>query len=325
MADCKRSDTDEGDRIGEVTQQRLEHLKESFYEEHCLALFHLVRPLLDHAGQRLFEEDQDQGHAEHDRHDDPCRERIPCQEEHDGDDYGCVEHKPRYAVRVKPHASHIFRPRGVDDVEHHRHHDEQHSESNGNNEYGVEFPEEGKGSHVVDGPHPQCGYNVLESEDASEQESEDRGKDSRCCDDACQRRFLEVVDQGASDQKEEALAHIAEHGSEDEGVRKPHKHGRIHLIVRGQAVHLYKHFKGLEYFRIIQLGRRFPEIGIVVILHDDEDFIVILDLFKEFLHVVFRHPAAEDVIVFFLILHARRKFPDVKVVGKLFQPVHGGY
>src|SRR5699024_10880495 len=184
VADCKRSDTDEGARIGEVTQQRLEHLKESFYEEHCPALFHLVRPLLDHAGQRLFKEDQDQGHAEHDRHDDPCRERIPCQEEHDGDDYGCVEHKSRCAVRVKPHASHIFRPRGVDDVEHHRHHDEQHSESNGNNEYGVEFPEEGKGSHVVDGPHPQCRYNVLESEDTSEQESEDRGKDSRCCDDA---------------------------------------------------------------------------------------------------------------------------------------------
>src|SRR5699024_9677422 len=124
---------------------------------------------------------------------------------------------------------------------------------------------------------------------------------------------LEVVDQGASDEKEEPLSHISEHGAEDKGVGQSDEHGRIDLVVSGEPVHLDKHFKGSEDLRVFQLGRRFSKVSVMVVLNDDKDLVVILDLVKEFLHVVLGHPSAEDVVVFLLILHAGGQLPDIKV------------
>ena len=62
----------------------------------------------------------------------------------------------------------------------------------------------------------------------------------------------------------------------------------------------------------------------MVVLNDNEYFVVVLDLFDEFLYVVFCHPSAENVIVFFIVFHPGRELANVKVVGKLFQTVPGG-
>ena len=62
----------------------------------------------------------------------------------------------------------------------------------------------------------------------------------------------------------------------------------------------------------------------MVVLNDDKDLVVILDLVKEFLHVVLGHPSAEDVVVFLLILHAGSQLPDIKVIGQLLEPVLRG-
>ena len=75
---------------------------------------------------------------------------------------------------------------------------------------------------------------------------------------------------------------------------------------------------------ILQFGRRFSEVGVVVVLNDNEYFVVVLDFFDEFLHVVFRHPSAENVIVFLIVFHPGRELAHVKVVGKLLQTVPGG-
>ena len=126
-----------------------------------------------------------------------------------------------------------------------------------------------------------------------------------------------MIDQKSADQEQEPLAHISEHDAEDEGVGDAHEYGRVHLIVGGQAVHLDKHFKWFEKLRILQFGRRFSEVGVVVVLNDNEYFVVVLDFFDEFLHVVFRHPSAENVIVFLIVFHPGRELAHVKVVGKL--------
>ena len=134
-----------------------------------------------------------------------------------------------------------------------------------------------------------------------------------------------MIDQEASDQKQKSLPYISEHYAEDERVGQPDKYRGIHLVVSRKAVHLDKHFKGFEKFRVFQFCRRFAEVGVMVVLHNDKYFIVILDLFKEFFHVVVGHPAAQDVVVFLVVFHPCCQFTDIKVIGQFFQPVFRGY
>ena len=82
-----------------------------------------------------------------------------------------------------------------------------------------------------------------------------------------------------------------------------------------KSVHLYIHLKWFEQFRVLQFGWRLAK----VIFHNNKDFLVILDLIKEFGDVILCHPSAQNVEIFLVILHARRKFTNVKVVGQFFQ------
>ena len=208
-------------------------------------------------------------------------------------------------------------------MEHHCHHDQEHTESHSHDEHRVQLAKEGQCGHMVNGPYPQGGYHVFESEDTAEHESEYGGKYSRCGNDPGKRGFLKVVDQGAADQEEEPLPHIPEHDTEDEGVGQADENSRVHFIMCGKPVHLHKHLKGFEDLRVFQLCGRFPEVCVVVVLHDDKYFVVVFDFFHEFLYVVFRHPAAEDVILFLVVLHAGRQLADVEIIGELFQAVPG--
>ena len=134
-----------------------------------------------------------------------------------------------------------------------------------------------------------------------------------------------MIDQGAADEKEQSLSYISEHDSENKGVGQSDEHGGIDLVVCRKPVHLNKHLKRFEQFRVFQLGGRFSEVGVVVILDDYEHFVVVLNLFQEFFYIILRHPSAEDVVIFFVILHSGGKFTDVEVVGKFFQTVLCSY
>ena len=48
------------------------------------------------------------------------------------------------------------------------------------------------------------------------------------------------------------MPYISEHYAEDERVGQPDKYRGIHLVVSRKAVHLDKHFKGFEKFRVFQ-------------------------------------------------------------------------
>ena len=56
----------------------------------------------------------------------------------------------------------------------------------------------------------------------------------------------------------------------------------------------------------------------MVILHDNEDFVVILDLFKETIHIIFCHPAAENIVIFLILIHTGRHFADIEIIGQFF-------
>ena len=127
-----------------------------------------------------------------------------------------------------------------------------------------------------------------------------------------------MIDKGAADQEEKPLPHVSEHNAEDEGVCQSHENGRVHFIMCREPIHLDKHFKRLEDLRVFQLRGWLSEISVVVVLNDYEYLVVILDFFQEFLHIVLRHPSAEDIVVFLVIFHSGGEFAHVKVVGQLF-------
>ena len=119
-------------------------------------------------------------YAEHDSHHDPSWKRIACHEQDDSN-YNCrIENKSCHAIGVKPCAAYIPVPEGIDNMEHHGYHDEQHTEGNGNDEHGVQLAQERKRGHMVDRPDPQRRDHIFESEDTSEKESKYSGKES-CC------------------------------------------------------------------------------------------------------------------------------------------------
>ena len=111
------------------------------------------------------------------------------------------------------------------------------------------------------------------------------------------------------------MSNIAEHDSENERVGQPYEYRRIKFVMGGKAVHLDEHFKRLEQLRVLQFGGRFPEVGVVVVLHNDKDLVVVLHLFYKFFNIILCHPSAENVVIFLIIFHTRRKFAHIKVVG----------
>ena len=172
---------------------------------------------------------------------------------------------------------------------------------------------------MIDRPDPQRIYDIFKAEDTAEHKTKDRGKDSGCRYDPGQRKPFKMIDQSSHDHQEQSLSHITEHNAENKGISKSYKHCGIHLIMRRKAIHTHKHFKGPEDLWILQFGRRLPEIIIVVIFHYNKHFIVILCLFHELFYVVIRHPAAQNIIIFFFIFHPGCHLAHIKIVSQLLQ------
>ena len=79
MADCEGSDTDKGKSIGKIAQQDFEHFEQTLYNEHSFFLWHNLRFLFYQSCKWLFEEDQDQRYAKHDKEYDSSRKCMSCE------------------------------------------------------------------------------------------------------------------------------------------------------------------------------------------------------------------------------------------------------
>ena len=91
--------------------------------------------------------------------------------------------------------------------------------------------------------------------------------------------MLQLVQEQSADKKQESLAGITEHGSENKGVCDGNKPGGVHLAIGGKSVHFYIHFKGLEKLRVLQLGRRLMVLVVlrrvgIFSVYQTEDFFV---------------------------------------------------
>ena len=130
-----------------------------------------------------------------------------------------------------------------------------------------------------------------------------------------------MVNQCSHNDKQKSLAYIAEHHSEDEGIGDSHKKGWVNLIVGRQPVHTDEHLERLENLRVFQFCRRFSEVAVMVVLHDNKNLVVLLRFRHKLFDVLFCHPTAEDIVIFFFIFHPGRHLTDVEIVSKLFQPL----
>ena len=321
MAHRKRPDTHIGQRIGKITQKRLEQLEEALDQKHCLALFHLLMVMLHQIRKRLLEhEEQNRDSKEHSHHH-ISRNLMPGHIQHDRQHQKTIEDKSRNAICGKPQILRIMRLRRVDDLENHHQNIKGHTKGNGNDEHRIQLADEGQIRHSLNRPHPDRRNQILEPKDTAEHHAKDHGKNTRNRHNSRQAHLFLEINQPADQKQTETLSHITEHRAEDKRIRQGHEHGRVHLVMGRKPVHLDEQLKRLEKSRILELRRRFPEELLPVFLHDDEYPIIVLRFFHQSRHVAFTHPAAENIIIFLRISHvcARRHLPDVKIIGQLFK------
>ena len=166
---------------------------------HSRSCFHLVGTFFNHTGQRLSQENEKQRDTEHDTHDNTTRKRIACHKENDGCYNGNVENKSGNTVWIKPGTFNIFASCGIDNMQDHRHDNQEHTKCNCNDKYSVQFTKEWQCSHMIDRSYPQWFNDVFKSENTSEHKSEDCGKYTGSCDNSGKWSFLKVIDQGSAD------------------------------------------------------------------------------------------------------------------------------
>lgn len=84
--------------------------------------------------------------------------------------------------------------------------------------------------------------------------------------------------------------------------------------------------KRFENLWVLKFGRRVSEKFLPIFLHDDEYFVIILGFFNECIHIIFAHPAAENIVIFqfvIFVVNPCGHLADVKVICQLFQPFSG--
>ena len=235
-----------------------------------------------------------------------------------------VEQEARHAVRIEPGPFRVMVAHTDNDVQNHGRQDQEHAKDDGHHEYRVHLPDDRQGHHGLLGLQPDMlDQRILEAEEASVHKSEERREYARAGDDRRQVHALLFIKEEAAQQKHQSLAHISEHGAEDERIGQSHEHGRVQLIVGRKAVHLHIHFKRPENLRILQLRRRCAENVVMIVLHHHEGLLVVFDLLLEGVRLFFRHPAAENVEDVVLLLGQSGEFADIEACGPLLQELHG--
>ena len=316
MADSECTDTDERKGIGEITQHYLKKFKEALNKEHNLSALHNRLFLLDDTCKRLFQHDQDKRYPEHDDQDRCCRKRVSCQIQQDHNGQCPVEDQTADGILVKQDIFRIMASHRIDDMEDHGQQDKEHAEDDRHDENGVHVAKAGYIGHGIHRPQPYGFQHIFKSKNAAEHEAEEGGKDSGCADDGSQIHFFEFVKQKSADSQQKPLSHITEHGAEDEGICDGHKHGGVHLIVGGKAVHFHIHLERLEHLGISQLCGRLCTYIVLVIFNDAEQFGVVFYIFLESQGVLLCHPSAEYIEGLLMLSDTGSYLSHIKVGGK---------
>ena len=149
MADCKSTDTHEGECIGKVAQDNLEQFEDTLYDKHALFFWHNFGFFLNQVGKRLLKEDQKQRNAEHDGKNSSAGNCMTGNKKSDAKYCRSVEYKSCHSVGVEPGFFNVMHLKGIDDVENHAQKNDSHAKADGNNKYGIQFSDKRYGRHTV--------------------------------------------------------------------------------------------------------------------------------------------------------------------------------
>ena len=323
MAHRKGADTHEGQGVGKIGQEHLEHLEEALGDEHACAALDELRLLLHLVHDRLLQEQEQKRDAEHHQKHHCRRKGVSCHIEHHAEHDAAVKDQAHDSVGIQHRLFRIVLPQAVYDVQDHAQQDDSHADGHRHHEYRVQAAEEGQVRHSRLRMQPQGLDHVLKSEYGAEQQAKDHGKHAAAGNDSCKPHALEPVQQGSADAKHRALSQVSEHKSEKYHIGKGQQGRRIDLVIGGQSVHLQEHLKGLQDGRMPQLCRRSVQQLADILFCKAEDLFVLLDLLAEALCVLFSHPSADDVKGVVVVLCAGRILPDVEIHCLPFQPGRG--
>ena len=275
-------------------------------------------PFLQKLRQRLLAGDDQQGNHKEHHQGDGRGQGISCHEQDDHQHHRAVEHQAGHTVGIKQRLPVFLRPDGVDDGKDHRQQDQSHTDGDGDHEHRIQPSDKRQVRHGLRRPKPQGREHIFKAEQASIEEPEQGGKNAAAGKDGRQVRLFETVQQESSQSQAQALSHISEHGSEDDGIGERHKQRGVKFIVVRQSVHAHEHLEGADQRRIFQSGGRNGRPPVRILLQRHEKLRIRFQLLSEPDRVLFRHPAAEDEKGFILRPGESREPADVKAGGLPF-------
>ena len=127
------------------------------------------------------------------------------------------------------------------------------------------------------------------------------------------------VKEQTAEEKDQSLADVTEHSSENEGICDGNKPCRIHFVVGRKSIHFYIHFKRFEKLWILKLCRWLFLCGSLLVFHEAEDFFIVLNILLESKGILFSHPATQNIEGIGISVCAGGQFTDVKASGAGFK------
>ncbi len=283
--------------------------------------------MIQFIGKRFLEEHQNQRKHKEDHNKQYSDLHISCTKcSKDRNGHTEIKDKSGDGIGAEQHIFTITKTLGIDDIEDHADQNQEHTEDNGTNQYGVDASD-ARQCHLVylrQKPDRFEQY-AFKAEEGTEQKAEDRREQSCTTDDSRQTDVLEVIQQKSADQKAETLTEIAVHRTEDKGIGQCNEQCRVELAVIRETVHLHIHLIRLKQLRIFQLCRRYQGLILCIdVLYDTDNHIVICDLLHQLLHIILCHPSAENIVFIVFVQGTRRILSNVEVLGQTLQVLLGG-
>ena len=322
MDNDERAHTQEGDRVGKVAQHRFQQFKHALHQVVAHAARRLPGLALDHRGQQLGKQQQDQT----DHHADDCHDlRQECDRTHIS---GCqintaqVGHHADKAVgREDELAPLLVAGVGV--------HVQGHSRQHQNN-----ADVDSHHQDTRDGIHDRNGLarhangmverveGLLVAKERTVDQAEDRARNAAGDHQMEQVIVLDLPHKGAEQRQHNALPDIAKHHAEQHGECDRYKAGDICLAVGGQTVHFDEKLKRAAPPRVFQLGGGRHLAGRFRPIDRDAQPLDGAGLTRDLVHLRRRDPADAEEVLALDRSHAAQIIHSGIVAGRVVEQLH---
>ena len=325
MHDDKRAHTQEGDRVGQVTQHRLQQFKHALHQVVAHAAGRFPGLAFHHGGQQLSEQQQDQPryHADgghHLRQEGKCT-HVSAGQIHTaqvGDDThqtvgGEDELTPLLVAGVGVHV---------------QYHGRQHQD---NTDVNGDHQDAGDGIHDRNGL--ACHANgvvervqgILIAEEGTIDQAEDRTGDAAGDHQVEQVVVLDLPHKGAEQRQHDTLPDITKHHAKQHGEGECYEAGDICLAIGGQTVHLDEKLKRAAPPGVLQFGGGCHLTGGLGAVHGNAQVFNGPRLAGDLLHIRRRDPADAEEMGTFHGSHAAQIVHSGVVAHRVVQHLHLGF